>query len=673
MVIADKIVCGVRNPLYELLNKPVVRAVPEVMREAVFFAAFYIYLWLAVDLRFIYHGGGLTMEFPTFFTGWEFFKPFLSRPGGLVDYVSAFLSQLLYVGWVGPLVVTAQVWLLGLLADRIVKTATGPSTYFDEQFPERSDVPFGKKTIESGHATLVKIGAGWWVRFVPAVILLVPYTQYAYHFGTTMSLLTGLAFAWIYIKSPPKNRVVRLAIFTAILLVVYATAGAAVFVFAVICVLYEMLSAGRWSLAVAYLVIATSIPYFACAALFNRGPGECLEPLLPYWRNLHFQADRRMMPAVYALWGFLPAILLSFGLWAALSKRQPAPVERPESQNVDARAQFSAKVYHAVKWVVGTIVLFAVAAGGAGIAYDEQVKTLLTVEFYARLQMWPQVIETARRHPINSFFIAHIVNQALYHTGRLADDMFTFPQHRDALFLTAKMHSVAEWKRFDVYLEMGHVNMAEHGLAESLEVFGDRPAILKRVALVNMVKGRNAVARVYLNALTRTLFEADWARGYLAQLDADPNLTNDEQIQQIRTFMVGGESDFGFGTSAPPEASLLALLARNRHNKMAFEYLMALHLVTGQLEDFVRNLDRLDDFDYPQIPRAYEEAVLLYENLQKKTVDLHGRKIGDSSRRRLAGFLGTLNRYGGKEAAYPYLARDYGDTYFFYYVNGPRE
>jgi hypothetical protein len=62
------------------------------MRTLVFFILFYLYLWLEVELRLIYHGSGMVPNFPVFFRGWAFFRQFTSYPGGLVEYLSAFLS-----------------------------------------------------------------------------------------------------------------------------------------------------------------------------------------------------------------------------------------------------------------------------------------------------------------------------------------------------------------------------------------------------------------------------------------------------------------------------------------------------------------------------------------------------------------------------------------------------
>ena len=61
------------------------------------------------------------------------------------------------------------------------------------------------------------------------------------------------------------------------------------------------------------------------------------------------------------------------------------------------------------------------------------------------------------------------------------------------------------------------------------------------------------------------------------------------------------------------ESLLLRLLKRNRHNRMAFEYLMAHYLLTDKLEKLVANLYRFGDFDYPQLPRHCQEALIIYQ------------------------------------------------------------
>ncbi len=175
-------------------------------------------------------------------------------------------------------------------------------------------------------------------------------------------------------------------------------------------------------------------------------------------------------------------------------------------------------------------------------------------------------------------------------------------------------------------------------------------------------------ARIYLGALSKTLFDDDWANNYLARLKSDPDLSEDKQIQRLRSVCM--QKDYGY-TTLNVENMLLQLLDKNRQNRMAFEYLMSLYLLTGQLEKFVQNLDRLDDFGFSQFPPLYEEAMLVYVNIAGKPVNLRGRLLSAESRQRFDGFNQVLNNYGkNKQAAFNTLAKDYWDSYFFYYVYG---
>jgi hypothetical protein len=225
------------------------------------------------------------------------------------------------------------------------------------------------------------------------------------------------------------------------------------------------------------------------------------------------------------------------------------------------------------------------------------------------------------------------------------------------------------WKLFDTYIDLGHINLAESALVQSMEMYGEQPTVLKRLALVTMIKGNTSAARVYLGALSRTLFESDWARSYLEKIERDPNLSTDEEIQRLRGMMPTIDRDF----DSLNENIFFDLLDRNRHNRMAFEYLEAFYLLTTQLDKFVANLDRLNDFDYAGIPRVYEEVILLYSYNTKKKFEVPGREISAESRERFNNFLKVLfGRYGGdKKAAFYELAKDYGDSYFFYYIYGP--
>ena len=85
--------------------------------------------------------------------------------------------------------------------------------------------------------------------------------------------------------------------------------------------------------------------------------------------------------------------------------------------------------------------------------------------------------------------------------------------------------------------------------------------------------------------LSKTLFYSDWAKNYLDQLDTDPELSADEQIQRWRRQKV--EKDYV--ATVRIEDMLTDLLEKDRYNHMAFEYQMAWYILTKQLDKFIEN------------------------------------------------------------------------------------
>lgn len=614
------------------------------IRDVVFFTGLYLYLWLVVDLRLIYYGVGTVANFPTFFREWGFFKDHLSYPGGLIEYVSAFLVQFFYYPWAGAIIVTLQLWLVSICTDYIVK-ATGA-------FRLR------------------------WVRFVPAILLLVTYTEYTYYFDSATALLAALLFVCLYLRIVSKGGLFNSAVYLLMSAIVYATAGGAYLLFTTVCVIYELFFRRRRAIAVACVLVSIAIIYVEGIVLFGVSLGDAFTNLLPVsWRILGAQNPFETVVMSCLAYGFVPAVLLAVGLWqmAGLGVKAQSVAYKGKRQKKTKRtfrrvgpkltAWYSATPVR--RWFVGTLLLLAVAGAAVSFFYESERKALFELDYYSYHGLWPEVLECAQYSP-NNYVMIYAVNMALYHTGRLGDEMFSYHQNADTLFLTAGEVLEAWWKRFDIFHDLGCINSAEHTLIESLGSNTERPLILRRLALLNIVKGDIDTAGVYLRALGRTLFDADWADNYLSRLKSDSSLSTDRTIRQMRELITEQDDIWVFYDN---ETLLLDLLEKNRHNKMAFEYLMAWFLLTRQLDKFVDNLGRLDDFEYTRIPRHYEEAILLYSYAKRRTVDLHGRRISSESQASFSEFNRILSMYASNtQAAYNHLASKYGNTYYFYHV-----
>jgi len=607
-------------------------------RSLIFFVLFYLYLWLCVDLRLIYGCTEVITNFPVFYKGWVFFRDFLSHPGGLVEYTGAFLSQFFYIGWAGALVVTIQAWLMSVCIGCILKA--------------------------------VNLSRLCWLRFIPPILLLITYTQYTYHFITTTAFLVVLVFVYLYLSITHSltSNTGRMIVGLVLSVILYTMAAGVYLLFAVLCAMYELLFRRQCLLGLLYLLSALAIPYIEGVLIFGVSIIDAFSDLSPFsWKILSFDNRRKLIVVIYILYLFLPLTILVSGFWHLYSRHRRCEQKKQNRLHSWLKKLKLATSPPVLRWIIESLVLFAIAFAAVFFSYDTKKKTLFVIDYYAGQRMWPQLIRAARGHPDN-YFVVNAVNRALYHTGRLSYDMFSWPQYPDTLFLSIKGYRTSYWKKSFVYLDIGLLNMAENALTESLEGIGERPDILERLALINMAKANYDSARIYLGALSKTMFYDDWANKYLERLKSDPDLSQDKEIQHLRSICM--EKDYDF-TALNIETMLLHLLEKNRKNRMAFEYLMSWYLLTDQLEKFVQNLDRLDDFGFSRFPRLYEEAMLVYVNTARKPVNLRGRRLSTESRQRFESFNQVLNDFRqNREAAFNKLAQDYMDSYFFYYVYG---
>ena len=621
------------------------RALERLLQSLLFFTLFYLYLWLYVDLRLIYHGAGIITNFPVFYKGWTFFLPFLSYPGGPLEYLSAFLSQFFYYSWAGAIVVTVQAWLLSVCIDYLLKAANLPRIR--------------------------------WICFILPILLLVLYTRYAYYFATTMALSIALLITCLYIKLTLSRTTALscLSVFLLLSVILYYLAGGAFLLFAVVCAIYELIFRSRWKISLFYLLSAAVVPYVLGLLVFRVSIIDAFCNSLPFsWKILYYETRKREVTIVYLLYLLLPLTLFVFGLLQILWKRLHFVKDRTKKKHRNKSSNLLLKIFsryrHSpkLKWAVESLLLLVIAGSVVFFSRNENLRTRFKVDYYAYHKMWPELLTSAQHNPEEPF-IAHAVNRALYHVGRLGYDMFSWPQQTDYLFLSDKKYKWMYWQIFDVFLDIGVINIAENALTECLEGLGDRPMVLQRLALINMVKGNLGSARIYLGMLSKTLFHADWAKHYLDRLQTDPDLSTNRYIQHLRSLCL--EKDC-LTHSLLMEKTLLGLLESNSQNRMAFEYLMARYMLNRQLSKLVRNFERLQDLDYRELPTHYEEAALIYISGTGKPLHLNGYLSSPQKRRQFKDFITLLSSYGGdKQSAANELSKKFRNTYFFYYVYPP--
>jgi hypothetical protein len=314
-------------------------------------------------------------------------------------------------------------------------------------------------------------------------------------------------------------------------------------------------------------------------------------------------------------------------------------------------------------------------AGYAAIySFEKKNHLLLQIDYYARHEQWQDILRTSEQEPSDLLQIAFCTNRALFHTGQLLENMFSFPQNNGAvgLMLPKKYSESAPLQESDFCYELGSINEARHWAYEAVTTDGQTPWILKRMAIVNFVSGDFRASERCLNVLDKTLFFKDWARDFRRILQ-DPSLaSSDETLNHGLSMLM--KDDFLIISGHPP-TELDSLLRQNPRNKMAFEYRVAHELLTCRLAGFLDHLEMLRNFDYRNhIPRHMEEALLSYLVISKpREIPPSFHYIRHETVDQFKAFNEILLKYkGNRRAAAQEIRMRFGHTYWYYLLyNNP--
>jgi hypothetical protein len=276
--------------------------------------------------------------------------------------------------------------------------------------------------------------------------------------------------------------------------------------------------------------------------------------------------------------------------------------------------------------------------------------------------------------PLQTFMV-HAVDHALCRTGQLGDKLFTFPQSglsADAPLMLESTHipGYVNWVVvLDLAMDLGMVNTAEKTAGEIMENMGPYPDIIYCRALVQIAKGNNEAASVYLHKLACMPFHGADAKRLLGMLDNNGALLSDPRIAAMRANMDTADY-FLFMIS---DATVLRnLLQSNPGNRAAYDYLMTYYLQTNRLGEAVALLSRASALGYEVLPRHWDEAVCAYLAVYppQAWAEAHFFRPRRETVERYEDFVRASSSPAHDPAAAAKLAAAFGDTYYYFYASG---
>jgi hypothetical protein len=208
-------------------------------------------------------------------------------------------------------------------------------------------------------------------------------------------------------------------------------------------------------------------------------------------------------------------------------------------------------------------------------------------DFMARYQQWNRILETVNAEKPNNQIGVTVQNLALAMHGMLLEQMANYNQNGIAgLLPDVKEDATSPLPTAEAFYQLGMVNVAQRTVFEAQEAildFQKSGRCYKRLAQTNLINGQYEVARKYLSALQKTLFYRDWANETLPLLGNEKAIANHPEYGHLRQYAY--DADFYFGDHVTPEM-LESLYFHNTDNRLAYQYLLAYYLLTGDRERF---------------------------------------------------------------------------------------
>lgn len=206
----------------------------------------------------------------------RFFNDFLNYPDGLIDYISAFLSQFYINSWIGAVIITLIAWFVSIATKGIIRLLNN-----------RREVQI--------------------IHLFPAIILLALHSNYNHPLSFDIGLLLSLISVNIYLRLGKHKFLFRLTEFLINSIVLYYIANGLFFLLVVMCIIYELLIKRNY-FCLMYALISIIIPYLSANNLFIVNLSDAYTHIIKIKSD-----DNRNLS--YLLLGFYPVIFILFSIY----------------------------------------------------------------------------------------------------------------------------------------------------------------------------------------------------------------------------------------------------------------------------------------------------------------------------------------------------------------------
>lgn len=508
-------------------------------------------------------------QHPAFVVTTDFFYSKIGAIGGLSDYLQTFIDQFTMFRFWGTFMLVAELLLTAFLVSRYVRKTMGENRY-----------------------------AGFLVWLLPVAVAFVAWSDIKYSFAINMQVLLLAAvlnlhqalskYDWNKFVTP----LLAIAIYHACGPVALYTFSACIIIdFAfnrdkskIISVVGAVVVAAVWPL----LVYKFMLPVKPNAAFYDMRP-----------QKLMFTSFK-LSAVLYA-----PLICLPVSMFLGYA------------YNIITSERGKQLITNAL------FVLIVVCTVFSQLKHDKRAERMgFKMEVAAYNNDWNNIIGLVKNNKwlcevenydrqVNFYY-----NLALAETNQLADKIFTYPQilGMEGLFLDRPIATNVCFPVSMFYYKVGFITSALHFAFEAQSTYTDSHYLMRMVIDCLIIIGDYDTALIFLNKYCQTMFSKRYSVDRMAFIvggfETEFEKQNIDEIRQNhpkKEFYISGQQN-----------NMLQVLLANRKNRIADQYLTCSALLQNDLDLFIDLISNgYSNVNYNNLPRAYQEAVLLYKALNK--------------------------------------------------------
>lgn len=322
-------------------------------------------------------------------------------------------------------------------------------------------------------------------------------------------------------------------------------------------------------------------------------------------------------------------------------------------------------------WLIVAWALLAAGEWWPGQASDPQPAFPLPVQRPLEMQDWPALLNGLAGDPLTNTILRHVVVRALFETGRLPEELFSwFHSPGPELLSTSELKQHAGSGHIaETLLQLGHLNAGERLAFDSLETEGETAPVLRTLVRIHVTRDLPEAAGIFLNRLQAFPDQGAWAAQLRAGLANHSPAAADPTLARIRANLITKDR---IAAGLTTELLLRQALEANPENRMALQYLVAQQLLARRLLNVRQTLATSPQTREGPWPRHYAEALLLHRQLYPGiSLGSQLARVPPAVAADFRGFQEILARaQDSLEQVQPQAWRDFGNTYWYYHFFG---